>query len=272
MPASERSLQVTDAYRGRLALLADRVAGLTLQRWQQNVTLTSLDKSHAVWLAGTVAALAQAQRAGVNLTAAYLAAFISSEVGRRVDPPNVDATRFAGFAEDGQPLAVPLSKTLIGVKAALKDGKAPTDALAEQAHRAVRLVSSAVTSAPRAALADQIATHPMIEGWRRVTRGGCGACLAAAAHGYQRHEPMQVHSHCHCTAEPVLRDVPDRAPRATGPQIFAGMSPAEQDKALGPGAAQAVREGRVAWPDLIATSPMVVGSDMLTQAPLAALT
>jgi hypothetical protein len=67
----------------------------------------------------TVAALEQAQRAGVNLTAAYLGAFIGSETGQRArEIPRIDAmTGSIGLAEDGQPLDVPLSKTLIGVKA-----------------------------------------------------------------------------------------------------------------------------------------------------------
>ena len=243
-----------------------------MQRWQQNVTLTSLDGSHGLWLAGTVAALEQAQRAGVNLTAAYIAAFIGSELGRRaIEVPQIDADRFAGLSEDGQPVGVPLGKTLIGVKAALKDGKEPQAALMEQAHRAVRLTASAVMSAPRAALSDQIQTHPMIVGWRRVTSGGCGACLAAAARGYSRHEHLRVHPHCHCTQEPVIRDAPDRVSRATGPEVFAAMGRAEQDRALGPETAQLVRDGRVAWGDLIATSPMVVGDDVITQAPVEAL-
>jgi hypothetical protein len=271
MPGSERSLQITDLYRDRLALLSDRVAGMVMQRWQSTVTMNRLDEGHAQWLAATVAALEQAQRAGVNLTAAYLGAFIGSELARRVaESPRIEPGRFIGLAEDGQALDVPLSKTLIGVKAALKDGKPPAEALLEQAHRAVRLSASAVMSAPRAALQDQIVSHPMLTGWRRVTSGGCGACLAAASHPYSRHEPMHVHPHCHCTAEPVVRDVPDRAARATGPEIFARMTRAEQDQALGPAAAEAVRTGAVAWPDLIGHSPMVVGDDLLTQAPLAA--
>jgi hypothetical protein len=50
MPGSERSLLITDAYRDRLARLADRASTLTLQRWQQNVTLNRLEASHALWV------------------------------------------------------------------------------------------------------------------------------------------------------------------------------------------------------------------------------
>jgi hypothetical protein len=65
-----------------------------------------------------------------------------------------------------------------------------------------------------------------------------------------------------------------RAPRATGPEIFARMTRAEQDQALGPAAAEAVRDARwrpVAWPDLIHTDPMTVGPDWISQAPDVAL-
>jgi hypothetical protein len=70
-----------------------------------------------------------------------------------------------------------------------------------------------------------------------VPRGG-GAPYA--------HEPMHVHPHCHCTQEPVVRDVPDRAARATGPEIFARMTRAEQDQALGPARGSGTPRGRVA--------------------------
>lgn len=270
MPGSPRSLQITDAYRARLNALADRLGALTEHYWA-GVTLDSLDRSHAEWLAVTVAMLDQAQRAGVHLTAAYVAGYVGSELGQRVSElPHVDESRFAGLAQDGRSLEEALAPTVISVKVALKDGKSPADALGEGAARAVRLASSAVMAAPRAALHDQIATHPMITGWRRVTTGGCGACLAAAAHPYA-HEPMHVHDSCRCSAEPIVRDVPDRAPRATGPEIFHRMTSAEQDQALGPAAAQLVRQGLVAWPDLIAVSPMKIGPDFITQAPLEGL-
>lgn len=272
MPGSERSLAITSAYRARLTALTTRMGAFTAVAWQQTVNLDDLDGSHASWLASVTVALEQAQRSGVNLTLAYLAAFIASETGRRaVEIPSYDAARAVGRGDDGQILTVPLAKTAIDVKKALKDGKTPTEALAGAEHRATRLAETATMHAPRAALHDQITTHPMLVGWRRVTAGGCGACLAAAARGYTRGEPMRVHAHCHCTQEPVVKDVPDRAPRETGPEIFARMTRAEQDQALGPAAAHAVREGQVAWPDLIGHSPMTLGPPMLTQAPLPAL-
>jgi hypothetical protein len=271
VPASERSLRLTNTYRDRLAVLSDRISAYTATSWQ-HVTVRDLDRSHDEWLTSTVLTLEQAQRAGVALTLAYLASFIASETGQRaLELPKYDPARAIGFGEDGQPLAVPLQKTLIGVKSLMKDGRSPEDALTETGHRAERLAAGAVMAAPRTTLADQVAEHPAIVGWRRVTRGGCGACLAAAAHAYAD-EPMRVHAHCHCSQEPIIRDVPDRFPRETGPEIFARMSRVEQDQALGSTAAQAVRAGAVAWPELIQTQPMTVGADWISQAPDAALT
>lgn len=271
MAASPRSLRITDTYRERLNALSDRLAALTDAYWQR-VTLSDLDRSHAEWLALTVVMLEHAQQQGVHLTAAYLAAFVASEQGRwQAEIGLIDPFGYAGLASDGRPLAETLAPTLVTVKTALKFGKEPVDALAEGAHRATRLAGAAVMSAPRSALMDQIATHPEVEGWRRVTHGGCGACLAAAAHGYDRHQPLRVHDHCHCTAEPVVRNVPDSAPRATGPEIFHRMSRAEQDSSLGPAAARLVRQGLVAWPDLIAEVPMKIGAPGITQAPVEAL-
>src|SRR4051812_21834194 len=99
MPGSPRSLLITDAYRQRLNALSDRLSALTLTQWQR-VTLSDLDGTHSDWLAATVATLDAAQRAGVHLTAAYLGAFIGSELGRPVSElPRLDGSRFAGFAE-----------------------------------------------------------------------------------------------------------------------------------------------------------------------------
>jgi hypothetical protein len=90
------------------------------------VSLANLDGSHADWLAATVAMLEAAQRAGVHLTAAYLAAFIGSELGRPANElPASTMTRFVGLADDGQALDVPLGKTLIGVKAAPESRQGP---------------------------------------------------------------------------------------------------------------------------------------------------
>lgn len=270
MPASSRSLQITDRYRDTRAVLTRHTVTVIDRRWQQ-VTLDDLERSHTLWLATAVATIMQAQHAGLRLTAAYVAAYLASETGRVSPPAPIDDTGLIGVAEDGQPVETQLAKTLIGVKAALKGGKPPEQALAEEGGRASRLAASASMFTPRETLARQIRTHPEIVGWQRVTRGGCGACLAAAAHTHGKDEPLKVHPFCECTQEPVVRDVRNVVTRPTGPEIFAGWSREQQDQALGSVAADAVRTGRVSWPDLIATSPMERQADYITQAVIEAV-
>jgi hypothetical protein len=269
MPAAERSIRLTDAYRTRVALLQQRASEQAAGRWG-SVTAGDLDGTHAAWLAGVVPTLEVFQRTGRTLTVAYLAAYIASELNRAPAPPPAPRAT-VGVTDDGRPLATALVTSLIAVKAALKDGQDPQAALDAGKARATRMAAAAAIFTPRSELDEQIATHDQIVGWRRVTFGGCGACLAAATGAIQHErEILKVHDHCRCTKEPVVGDVQDTVARPTGPEIFAAMSRQEQDQALGPAAAQAIREGRVAWPELIGTSPMVERPDMLTQAPLRA--
>ncbi|HTE62876.1 MAG TPA: hypothetical protein VK631_21155, partial [Solirubrobacteraceae bacterium] len=108
-------------------------------------------------------------------------------------------------------------------------------------------------------------------GWRRVTRGGCGACLAAADNIVQRGD-LKVHPHCECTAEPVLAGVSDSIVRPSGREVFASWPQEQQDALLGPEKAALIRSGEVPFERLIAPQPMAIAPDGLTEAPLAALT
>jgi hypothetical protein len=127
-------------------------------------------------------------------------------------------------------------------------------------------------AAARGALLEGIRTDERIVGWRRVTSGGCGACLAAATRTYADHEPLRVHDDCRCGAEPIIRDIPDRAPRPDGHQIFDAMNVAQQNAALGHTTAQLVRAGDVPLSDLIEVNHMAAIPDVITQAPIQALT
>jgi hypothetical protein len=192
----ERSLRITDAYRERLQALSDRIGAYTVQRWQ-TVTAEDLDRSHAAWLAQTVAALGQSQRASVNLTSAYLIAYLASELGR---PASVGAPSAAVFgAADGQPLDVPLSKTLIGVKAAIKEGASTRRGARRPAapRGTARRERPARRAAPRARRADRhapadhrlAARHPRRV--RRVPRRRRGA--AGQADPFQGARPLSLH-------------------------------------------------------------------------------
>lgn len=272
MPASERSLAITDAYRRRLILLAERVVSRASADWQQLLELRDLDGSHARWIERASVLLAAAQRAGVILTTAYLTAFLSSELGRPANAQAVDAEQFVAKSRDGSPITEALVPSLYTVKAAIKDGKNSTAALAEGLARARRVVEFDTLDAPRNALDSMIAGDGRIVGWRRVTSGGCGACIAAATGAIQREATvLKVHDHCKCTKEPVISEVVELAHRPTGREMFDSMPPSAQDELLGAEKASLIRSGSVPLERLIAISPMETTPDQITEAPLSAL-
>lgn len=271
MPGSERSLRVTDAYRRRLLAAYER-AGVIAATNFTAVDPQDLDGSWGPFAERTVEATIVLQRAAVALTAGYLAAFLASETGDAASlPPAVDLSA-VGVAQHGAPLEDAIQSPLIGAKTAIRDGATVDQALGKARARVVRLSQSATVAAPRAALHEAIRSDDRIIGWRRVTAGGCGACLAATTGAiHEDREVLQVHSHCRCTAEPVVRGVPDTARRPTGFEIFNGLPSAQQDQLLGPDKAQLIRTGAVPFERLIAVDRMVEGPDQLVEAPLKAL-
>jgi len=270
MAAHPQSLAITDTYRRHLVSLAAIATRAARTQWEI-IDPANLDRGHAEWVARTAPALAALQAAGVRLTAAYITAFLRSELRHPVAPPTLDEARYVALSRTGKPLAAALTGTLITAKVAIADGTDPRTALDHAASQARRVAGTETTAAARAALGDTIATDPRIVGWQRATGGGCGACLAAATRTYGPDEPLQVHDNCRCTAEPIVADVPDTTPRPDGFALFDRMSAEQQDRALGP-AADLVRSGRVALTDLLAVSPMAAIADQITQAPLEALT
>jgi hypothetical protein len=60
--------------------------------------------------------------------------------------------------------------------------------------------------------------------------------------------------------------LPDRFLRESGADRFFELSKADQDEALGPDVAEAVRQGKVRLSDLVVTSHMETESDFITQA------
>lgn len=270
MPRSPRALQITDTYRNRLVTLRDRGAAAVAGDWAA-IDMSRLDDSHAAWARRAAATLTTLQAAGVRLTAAYLTAFMRAELERPVALVDIEPSRYAGIDRTGRPLAAALTPTIITVKKAIGTGVAPDDAIRRGLHQATRLAMSEAIAPARAALADTIRSDARIVGWQRVTGGGCGACLAAASRTYGDHEPLEVHDGCRCGAEPIIADVPQDTPRPTGPDLFDQLTSTQQDALLGPDKAKLIRDGHVAFSDLIEVNHMAAIPDQITEAPLAAL-
>lgn len=270
MPRSAASLALSERYRQRLVALAERTSATVAARWAA-IEGDDLDAEFARWLDGAVPVLAAGQGQAAALSGSYLGAYLTSELGAPQRPPELDLSTYAGVTRDGRPLAALLAPTLLLVKRRIGEGAEVPDALSDGRTRVERLGHTEVAGAGRAALSDAMAADTRVVGYRRVTSGsGCGACLALAGAVSRDGEPMPVHDRCNCTAEPVVRGVPDRVKRPTGDELFDRMSPDEQDARFGEKAA-AVREGSARLADLVATARYETGERVIFEASAAAV-
>lgn len=271
MPANANSLRISNTYQQHLSTLRGHAVAAAKQGWGQ-LDPDELDRSHAAWAAQTAATVTAVQSAGVQLSAAYAAAYASSELG--TPPPSAPApTAPVGTAPDGRPLEQALLPSLFTVKGELGDGKALQVALAIGLARALRTTSDAAIAPARQQLAGTIEQEPQALGWRRVARpGACGACLAAMTGKVMKpRERLKIHPFCDCFEEPVFDGVPDTHARPTGRAIFERLTPSEQDQRLGEAKAKLIRSGAVPFHALIQHNPMEVVPDLITEAPLHAL-
>jgi hypothetical protein len=266
MPASPRSLQVTSAYRDRLAAIRARLDASAAREWPR---IDTLDGTR--WAERVAQVLAGAQTEAVRASAGYLTAFLSTELGRRVRGPVLDSRAYAGVSRDGRPLTESLRSPLIGVLAALKDGKTPEEALATGWNRAQRMLEMDLMHAARESLREGIAADDRVEGWQRGVAGTCGACAGDVAVSVTTRlpsVPLRVHPNCKCVTVPVVTGVPNRVPLLTGQQLFERMSRDEQNEQFGEVKADALRAGAITLADLVATSSLETSQDFITEKPL----
>jgi hypothetical protein len=261
MPASRRSLEVTNAYRARLAAIRQRAEARARQGWP---TIDTLDGTR--WADQAAQVVAAAQTEAVRATAGYVTAYVSTELGRRVPAVRIDSRQYAGSARDGRPLPEALRSPLIGVLGLLKQGRAPHDALRIGLHRGLRMIEVDLMHAGRAALLDTIEADDRLDGWQRATAGTCGACMSLSG---TSGASFQVHPGCQCQPQPVVRGVPNRVPLLTGAEMFRRLTVEEQDAQFGPEKADALRAGDVELADLVQRSPLATGdTDFITEKPL----
>lgn len=267
MPASQRSLRVTELYRQRVFGIRDRLERQAWDRWP------TIDDDFDPWLAATAAATAGAQRDAIRATSGFLAAYLTSELGRRVQPPPLEADRYVGLARDGRPLTRSLNAPLIGLRAGLSAGLPAEEVLRAGLPRAVRQVGVDFDHSHRQALLDGMEADKRIEGWQRAVRGTCGACVGDIAIEVSVNlpsVPLLVHPYCQCVTVPVVTGTRNLVPLPTGQQLFERMSRQEQDDALGPGPAEQVRNGETSLADLVAESEIDTAQNFITQAPVGA--
>lgn len=277
MPAEAESVRITDVYRAQTIEARRRIALAAGALWQ--IDPERLEESFGFWLSRMALLLAATQADLARLSDAYVATFVSSELGEAVAPVGVDVGAYAGKTIDGRAVADVLGPALFTVKRLVGDGKPFEQASAAGRARAVRNVEVETAGASRAALDEALEREPRVRGWRRVTsRRPCGACLAARTGAIQKtSELLRTHPHCSCSKEPVVEGVRERIKRPTGAELFESMSKTEQDALFagrgGADKAELVRSGAVDLSDLASSDRQALDGRpaILTETPLAKL-
>jgi hypothetical protein len=256
MPASEHSLRITDAYALQLRGIRDAIVRLVRDRWAA-LDPEDLDRSYRQWLSATIALVTMGQREAVRMSDAYLAAYLSSELEKAIGPRGINPDDYTGQTRDGRPLREVFLLPLVATKLALSQSQPLSVALNQGLARAVRATRTEVMEASRSALSDSMDADERITGYRRVVhdRRSCGACLALAGQRMKTTEGLLMHASCHCTAEPIVEGVKERAKRPDGRTMFDSMTPAQQDRLFagrgGSEKADLLRSGAVSLDDLV---------------------
>jgi hypothetical protein len=276
MAANPQSLAIADRYQMTFGRLQAQAAQRVAATWHQ-VDPNDLVPSYQAWAQAAAVQVAMGQRASAQLAGGYMTAYRQSETVTTAAAPPVAVEEYAGVTRAGLPLAQMFAGTLWAALKQIKDragdvlpGPATTAAIAWALARNVRLAGDEVTSAGRRVVTDVMVADPdTFEGWERVTRpSACLVCIAAAdGRIHKPSDPLRVHDHCTCVAQPKIAGAPDRARRPTGADRFAAMTADQQDQLAGPEVAKALRDGHLHLGDVIGTQPMAAQDDQLHQRP-----
>lgn len=262
MPLNPDSSKVTERYRKQKARLRDRARRLARETWSK----VRPSDIRGTFDAGMMTLLlTQLQSEAARLSTGYVAAFTSSELDRPVAPETTDKLS-VGRARSGKPLRQAIDNQVIQVLKNIKAGMDPQEAIHKQAASLERLVGTSIDSAAEAALAQAIISSPFINGYTRsISQPACAACMAMAGRTHDHLVHFPVHPNCDCVQEPLVDGAPASEP---GQDVFNRMTHAEQDAAMGPQAAQAVRDGKLQVSDFAGSSPLDEEPRILTQRPL----
>lgn len=196
---TQPSLRVTDAYRARLQALVESASRDARSAWR-GLEWEDIDASYRPIQVRVARSVERAQTEAVRLTAGYLGAFLTTELGEPVGTPPLAPRDYVGKSYGDLPLLESLDKPRIAL---LNANAARTPDPKGVGLRALLAnVDLDVKGAARSALQDRIEADERIEGWQRAVKGTCGACMGAGASDGAR---MQIHPNCQCVSEPEVK-------------------------------------------------------------------
>lgn len=215
MPATIEAAQATDAYRRRLMLVRDAAANAVaagLVAVNLDLAPGALARSLGDWHDSSVEVIEGSRMRAADASRGYLTAYLSA-VG--LTAPIVD-----------DPPAVDVAIELVAARKALLFmlGRGDGRVAAQRYGRYVaeRQARTLIGEAARHVLAAGIEQSPEISGWRRVTATAtCQRCATLARHFYTYRATFDGHLSCRCTAEPVVRNMPELVVRAPAAVVAA---------------------------------------------------
>jgi hypothetical protein len=230
--------EVTDRYRAALA--GTRTGVLSgLSQWWGQLDPHELDRAFAASSPAAVQLVAAGQARSAGLGPRYLEAFLGASGATDTERQPLAAAAFAGRSVDGRPLTDALYSGVVEVKRRVALGQDLTEARAAGFARITRAVSTELGDTARESLTGSMVLDPHVEGYRRAVRlPACGRCLQLAGKVYRVEAAFLRHPRCDCVNEPHLGGKLDEPE-----DLFARMSPAEQDAAVGKADAELVRSG-----------------------------
>lgn len=212
------------------------VLGLWKRLDEHNLTLS--------WQTGIgpqmVEMVMRAQLAAAAAAPAYLEELAAAQ-GVSADLDALVPSALSGVASDGRPLESLLYQPIILFKRILTAGKQPEEAMRQATNFMALIASTQVADAGRGAVNVGItATREWVTYVRVVNLPACSRCIILAGREYSWSTGFQRHENCDCSMMP--RRAGD-SPLATPEQLFAQMSPKEQNQRFGKASAEALRLG-----------------------------
>ncbi len=228
----------------------------TYQQRQKSIIVALIAAIIALWRGLDRDALTQSWQDGIGrsmvdtVTRAQLRA--ATEAPRYLDDlaraqgVAVDVSRLvpgalAGVASDGRPLASLLYLPIIAFKRSVAQGLPSEQAMAQATAFLGAIAATQVADAGRQAVnVGMTATKTWVTYVRVVNLPACSRCIILAGKEYSWSTGFQRHPGCDCSMQPRHED--DPLPE-TPAELFAQMTPADQDRRFGKAGAEAIRLG-----------------------------
>ncbi len=182
--------------------------------------------------------------------------------------PSAAVEEMVGLSSTGSPLRelfdAMVARTGQGVREALETAVASGTGPRETARLLRAAYGLGLTRALTIARTEQIrayreasrrtyeANGDILAGWMWVSAADertCAACLALHGTVHRLDERIESHPNCRCVMVPLVKDAPVEV--ESGEELFARLSPAQQDAKLGKAAAAAYRAGLVRLADFV---------------------